>query len=487
MKYNIETLKRKMLVKYPFFGSVITNAKFKESKDISTAETDGKAIYYNPDFLEKLSVEEQMFILAHEVCHIAFNHILRSKDKDTRLWNIATDAVINQFLKRDGLTIVEGGVDIAEAIAYDAEEFYEKLLQEKEQIQQQQSGSGQSKSSQQQSQSQQQSGNFKTQEQQNGGGSSQEQDEQSQEQSGGGTGEDSQEEEQQYVGHDTHSMWEEAVKKHDEEQEQQKKNKSILDKIMEKLKQKQDKEKKQDEEEKQDDHESIGEKEAFEKNTQERQRQLQELREEIARESAQAGKEPGERTRTVGSIGTSKPIVDWRYYLREATTRFDVDWSFMNAEVEYGVLNPKLEEYPIPETEIVLDTSGSINEELLKNFLRECKNILHHSALKVGCFDTKFYGFHEIRRIEDIENMQFKGGGGTNFNAAVGAFSRRVQNKIIFTDGYADMPDEAIDAIWIVFGSTRINPKGGKVIYITPEQLERLYLYEIEETKGKTR
>ena len=49
------------------------------------------------------------------------------------------------------------------------------------------------------------------------------------------------------------------------------------------------------------------------------------------------------------------------------------------------------------------------------------------------------------------------------------------------------MPDEAIDAIWIVFGSTRINPKGGKVIYITPEQLERLYLYEIEETKGKTR
>ena len=481
MKYNIETLKRKMLVKYPFFGSVITNAKFKESKDISTAETDGKVIYYNPDFLEKLSVEEQMFILAHEVCHIAFNHILRSKDKVIRLWNIATDAVINQFLKRDGLTIVEGGVDIAEAIAYDAEEFYEKLLQEMEQIQQQQSGSGQSESSQQQSQSQQQSGDFQSQEQQHGGGSSQEQDEQSQEQSGGGSGEDSQEEEQQYAGHDTHSMWEEAVKKHDEEQERQEKNKSILDKIMEKLKQK------QDEEEKQDNYESIGEKEAFDKNTQERQRQLQELREEISRESAQAGKVPGERTRTVGSIGTSKPIVDWRYYLREATTRFDVDWSFMNAEVEYGILNPKLEEYPIPETEIVLDTSGSINEELLKNFLRECKNILHHSALKVGCFDTKFYGFHEIRRIEDIENMKFEGGGGTNFNAAVEAFSRRVQNKIIFTDGYADMPDEAIDAIWIVFGSTRINPKGGKVIYITPEQLERLHSYEIEETKGKTR
>ena len=41
-----------------------------------------------------------------------------------------------------------------------------------------------------------------------------EQDKQSQEQSGGGSGEDSQEEEkQQDVGHDTHSMWEQAVKK----------------------------------------------------------------------------------------------------------------------------------------------------------------------------------------------------------------------------------------------------------------------------------
>ena len=58
----------------------------------------------------------------------------------------------------------------------------------------------------------------------------------------------------------------------------------------------------------------------------------------------------------------------------------------------------------MPETEIVLDTSGSINEILLKNFLRECKNILQHTKLKVGCFDTEFYGFHEIRTEEDIEN-----------------------------------------------------------------------------------
>lgn len=96
-----------------------------------------------------------------------------------------------------------------------------------------------------------------------------------------------------------------------------------------------------------------------------------------------------------------------------------------------------MEEQQSPETEIVLDTSGSINEVLLKNFLRECKNILQHSRLKVGCFDTKFYGFHEIRTEEDIENMKFIGDGGTDFDVAVNAFSRRVENKIIFTDGEA--------------------------------------------------
>ena len=70
----------------------------------------------------------------------------------------------------------------------------------------------------------------------------------------------------------------------------------------------------------------------------------------------------------------------------------------------------------MPETEIVLDTSGSINEVFLKNFLRECKNILQHTKLKVGCFDTEFYGFHEIRTEEDIEKMRLEGGGGTTLS-----------------------------------------------------------------------
>ncbi len=421
---DINVIKRKMLVKYPFFGSVVASVGYKEEKSIPTAATDGEIIYYNSKFLEELCIEEQVFIFAHEVCHIAFNHILRSEGKIQELWDIATDAVINQFLMRDGLMMVKGGVDIPEAINYDAETLYEKLLKERKQ--QQQSGAS---------------------------------DESSHEQN-----ESSQNKEQRNVGHDSHSMWEQAVKRHKERQDTANKQGDLLDKPFEKDK-------------------GIDEKETFNKNIEQRKKQLEELKEAISRQALHAGTSTNEEIRTVSDIGHSKPIIDWRYVLREAI-KFDVDWSYQNATIEDGVVIAHLEEQPIPETEIVIDTSGSINDTLLKNFLRECKNILQKSRLKVGCFDTKFYGFHEIRTEEDIDNLKYIGSGGTNFNAAINAFSNRVENKIIFTDGEASMPQKELDVIWIVFGNERINPKGGRVIYITGEQLERLYSFKTEnETK----
>lgn len=81
-----------------------------------------------------------------------------------------------------------------------------------------------------------------------------------------------------------------------------------------------------------------------------------------------------------------------------------------------------------------------------------------------------------IRKEKDIDELAYKGGGGTNFNAAVHAFSRRVKNKIIFTDGDAEMPDTPMDAIWVVFGKEDIRRMGGGVVYITQEQLMQLQL-----------
>ena len=173
--------------------------------------------------------------------------------------------------------------------------------------------------------------------------------------------------------------------------------------------------------------------------------------------------------------------------LRQAI-RYDEEYTRKNAKMKNGYFRHKLEQIPRPETEILLDTSGSVSEVLLKNFLRECKNILDNSKVKVGCFNTEFHGFTEIRKPEDIDNMSFPIGGGTDFNAAVRAFSRKTPNKIIFTDGKADMPRETVrNVIWVVFGDKKINPKGGKVINIIGEQLRRLYQSFIQDKDDRNR
>lgn len=372
--YDIDSLKRKMLIKYPFFGSTITNVEYQELLDIDTAATDGNKIYYNPEFLGGLTIEEQIFILAHEVCHIAFNHISRRKDKDKNLWNIATDAVINQLLKKDGLKMLDGLIDIPEAIDYDAETYYEKLLQ-----------------------GQKENPDF-----------------------------------DRKAGNDSHEMWE---------------NTDIKEIG------------KTDALEKEDD---ISEKDAFKKNRELKKKQLEDLKRSLIKDTVTSNEF------NMSNVGSASSLIDWRYILKE-TINYDVDWSYKNATIENGVITANLEDKALPVTEILLDTSGSINEDLLRTFLRECKNILKHSKVLVGCFDTIFYGFKELRTEQDIDNMRFVGGGGTNFDVAVNAFSRRSENKIIFTDGEARMPITPVNAVWIVLGNRKINPKGGKVIYINEE------------------
>lgn len=539
---NVESIKRRLLVKYPFFGSVVANSNLIAEPSVGTAGTDGKNIYYNPNFIESITDDQQTFIFAHEICHIAFDHIFRSEGKDKDLWNIATDSVVNAFLKQDGLPIVEGGVDIPEAINYDAEEMYKKLLEENKQ---QQQNSGQGNNSQNND-----SENQKEQQNQNGQGSSsstsESSDNQNENQNGQGQGqpndsdqkkssnnsdnqnshsdqsnsesssnsEQSENEEQQDknhdVGHDTHSMWNKAIQqRHQEEQSQSdsgqssdkdEDKQSLLDKLSKMFdkkteqqeKQPQPDERKNKEQEKKKNKEirkitELGEKEAFKQNKIERKKQLEELRKALASQSHGHGSTTNSERRNVTDIGTSEPLIDWRRLLKEAV-KYDIDWSYQNAGIEDGVVTAYLEEMPRPETEIVLDTSGSIDETLLRNFLRECKNILQTSKVKVGCFDTQFYGFTEIKDVSDIDNLPFYGGGGTNFDVAVNAFTRRVENKIIFTDGDANMPSTSIDAIWIVFGGIKINPVGGKVIHIDDEQLERLCNYQMtNETKGRSR
>lgn len=545
MSTDIESIKRKLLIKYPTFGSVIANLEFKASKDLATAGTNGKVLLYNPKFIDSLSEKQQIFIFAHEVCHVAFEHIFRSEGKDKRCWNTATDAVINALLQQDGLEMpektievngelktVKDGVDIPEAINYDAEEMYNKLLEEKKKQEQQSQQGNQGQQDSQGSQGQQNSQNSQeqqgsqgsqgqensqdsqeqqgsqgsqgqqnsqdNQEQQNSQGSQGQQNSQNnqgQQKQGNQQGQNSQsQQEETDVGHDTHSLWDKAIEERKKEQQKETEKKE-QEQRQTKKKEKTEKTegKEQEEKEKREAEEKSkfaeqGERETFKQNKIERRKQLQELSRELANKSShEAGDGIQREGKKLSDIGIATPLIDWRKLLRQAI-RYDEEYTRKNARMRNGYFRHRVEQLPMPEAEILLDTSGSVSEVLLKNFLRECKNILDNSKVKVGCFNTEFHGFTELKRPEDIDNMSFPIGGGTDFNAAVGAFSRKAPNKIIFTDGEAPMPRETVrNVIWVVFGDEKINPKGGKVINITGEQLSRLYQSFIQDRDNRSR
>lgn len=536
MSTQIVKIKRKLLSKYPIFGSVIANLDFKPSYDIKTAGTDGKVLLYNPDFLDKLDISQQIFLFAHEVCHVAFDHIMRREGKDKDTWNTAADAVTNALLVHDGLTMIDGGVNIPEAINYDVEEMYNKLLKEKQQKQGAPSSQGkqnnkanQGEQGQSNSQGRQPNDEQNSQNSQGQQGSQENQEQQNLQESkatsnsqGSKTQQDLNGHAEQNgkadVGHDTHGLWDKAIEERKKELEQEKsegekadkkdssdtkkessnaKNEDVKPEEQKQEKSNSDssnnqkaKDKKTEENEAnnkvKDKNKFVeqGERETFKQNRIERKKRLQELSKELAKQSSQeAGNEIQREGKKLSDIGISAPLIDWRRLLRQAI-KFDEEWTRKNARMRDGFFRHRLEQIPIPETEIVLDTSGSVSEILLKNFLRECKNILENSRVKVGCFNTEFHGFTEIKHIEDIDNMRFPIGGGTDFDAAVKAFSRRACNKIIFTDGQAPMPKETVrNVIWIVFGNEKIKPKGGRVISITGEQLQKLCTFVKKEVE----
>ena len=184
----------------------------------------------------------------------------------------------------------------------------------------------------------------------------------------------------------------------------------------------------------------------------------------------QAGGFTGAQDRDIEDPGLAQAVAGLADLL-EPSLQLDYDW-FPADRIRDGILKEQFKAYPVPHAEILLDTSASIDEDLLRAFVRGVKGLLREDAVvRVGCFDTEFYGFQEIHSEKDISDLEIVGAGGTDFETAVTAFTGDAETKIIFTDGYADMPETRCDAIWLVYSDTPVNPPGGRVLYVKkPEE-----------------
>lgn len=95
---------------HPFWGSCMLSLKIREDESIPTACTDGTSILWNREFVDQQTEETTLGLMAHEVCHVIFQHCQPWEGKDPKLCNIAMDYVINAILEDDGFKLPEGGI-----------------------------------------------------------------------------------------------------------------------------------------------------------------------------------------------------------------------------------------------------------------------------------------------------------------------------------------------------------------------------------------
>lgn len=129
----------RILLTNGFYGLLLMHMKFTLDENIGTAATDGSRIMFSPDFMEQLDDAELEFVMMHEVLHVVLEHCLRQGERDSELFNIACDIVVNSnilksnHMNKKSITLRDYGESMhlapngKEGYEYTAEQVYEML------------------------------------------------------------------------------------------------------------------------------------------------------------------------------------------------------------------------------------------------------------------------------------------------------------------------------------------------------------------------
>ena len=122
-----------LLLRHPFFGNMATRLRIVSGDDwCPTAAVDGRNLYYNTQFFNAMSNKEIEFVIAHEILHCVFDHLIRREDRDPMIYNIAADYKVNNLLVRDGIGQKPTFIDCYQDFKYEShtsEEIYDELFE----------------------------------------------------------------------------------------------------------------------------------------------------------------------------------------------------------------------------------------------------------------------------------------------------------------------------------------------------------------------
>ena len=158
----------------------------------------------------------------------------------------------------------------------------------------------------------------------------------------------------------------------------------------------------------------------------------------------------------------------WAKRLVDELTREKIDWRRILAKYLHGAINVRRkltrENRKNPDLVgkeilgkarviVVVDTSGSIGEEELRQFVSEVRAMAPYSEkIVVIPFDTQPYGEYVVRTKEDIKRIQLTGGGGTLIGSTLELVDKKYGNRadaiVILSDWLiGDLNDQKVAAL----------------------------------------
>ncbi|MDJ0806335.1 MAG: VWA-like domain-containing protein [Gammaproteobacteria bacterium] len=123
---KLAAARTKLILDKPFLGALVLRLPMEVANQdwCPTTATDARKFYYNPEFIDCLSLDETQFVLAHEALHCALSHFARRQHRTKLHWDMACDYAINPLLISDGLKAPPGSLYLQQFKGMTAEEIY---------------------------------------------------------------------------------------------------------------------------------------------------------------------------------------------------------------------------------------------------------------------------------------------------------------------------------------------------------------------------
>lgn len=103
---RLSAARARLILERPFLGAIVLRLPLKQGDGswCQTTATDARHFYYNPGYINQLSLSQIEFALAHEALHCALSHFARRHHREKKRWDAACDFAVNPILINEGLT-----------------------------------------------------------------------------------------------------------------------------------------------------------------------------------------------------------------------------------------------------------------------------------------------------------------------------------------------------------------------------------------------